>query len=90
VIAFIRYDRDRRPLLCVVNFAGRPHEGFRLGLPSAGRWIEVLNSDAAEFGGSGVGNLGGVEATDDPWSGRPASASFTLPPLAAVWFRLER
>jgi 1,4-alpha-glucan branching enzyme len=90
VIAFVRYDRERRPLLCVVNFAGRPHEGFRLGLPSAGRWREVLNSDAAEFGGSGVGNLGGVDATDDPWSGRPASAVFTLPPLAAVWFSLER
>ena len=89
VIAFLRYDRDRRPLLCAVNFAGRPHEGFRLGLPKAGRWRELLNSDAAEFGGSGVGNLGGVEATDDPWAGRPASGVFTLPPLAAVWFTLD-
>ncbi|NUT58263.1 MAG: 1,4-alpha-glucan branching protein GlgB, partial [Agromyces sp.] len=89
VIAFLRYDRDGRPLLCAVNFAGRPHEGFRLGLPKAGRWRELLNSDAAEFGGSGVGNLGGVEATDDPWAGRPASGVFTLPPLAAVWFTLD-
>ncbi|MRG58666.1 1,4-alpha-glucan branching protein GlgB [Agromyces sp. CFH 90414] len=89
VIAFLRYDRDRTPLLCAVNFSGRPHEGFRLGLPQAGRWVEVLNSDAAEFGGSGVGNLGAVEATDAPWSGRPASASFTLPPLGAVWFRFD-
>ena len=62
------------------------HDGFRLGLPAPGRWREVLNSDAAEFGGSGVGNLGGVEATDTPWAGRPASGVFTLPPLAAVWF----
>jgi len=89
VIAFLRYDRDRVPVLCVVNFAGRPHEGFRLGLPSAGRWVEVLNSDALEFGGSGVGNLGAVEAVDAPWAGRPASASVTLPPLGALWFRLE-
>ena len=71
------------------SIAGRPHEGFRLGLPKAGRWRELLNSDAAEFGGSGVGNLGGVEATDDPWAGRPASGVFTLPPLAAVWFTLD-
>lgn len=87
VIAFLRYDRSRTPLLCIVNFAGMPHEHFKLGLPAAGRWTEVLNSDAAEYGGSGVGNLGSVEATDAPWAGRPASASFTLPPLGAVWFR---
>ena len=89
VIAFMRYDRARNPLLCIVNFAGVPHERFRIGLPAAGRWAEVLNSDATEFGGSGVGNLGGVEATDVPWAGRPASATFTLPPLGAVWFRPE-
>ncbi|QEO15764.1 1,4-alpha-glucan branching protein GlgB [Agromyces intestinalis] len=89
VIAFLRYDRARTPLLCIVNFAGMPHEGFRLGVPAAGRWIEILNSDATEFGGSGVGNLGAVEATDAPWAGRAASATFTLPPLGAVWFRFE-
>lgn len=89
VIAFLRYDRDRRPLLCIVNFAGHPHDGFRLGLPSTGRWVEVLNSDATEYGGSGVGNLGAVDAVAEPWAGRPASAAFTLPPLAAVWFRFE-
>ncbi|MDQ2661957.1 MAG: 1,4-alpha-glucan branching protein GlgB [Actinomycetota bacterium] len=86
VIAFLRYDRERRPLLCIVNFSGTPHEGFRLGLPTAGRWREVLNSDAAEFGGSGVGNLGGVDVTEASWAGRPASGVFTLPPLGAVWF----
>ncbi|WP_350349683.1 1,4-alpha-glucan branching protein GlgB [Agromyces sp. G08B096] len=89
VVAFLRFDRDRTPLLCIVNFAGVPHHGFRLGLPQPGRWTEVLNSDAAEYGGSGVGNLGAVDATDALWAGRPASATFTLPPLGAVWFRFD-
>ena len=89
VIAFLRYDRERRPLLCVVNFAGRPHEGFRLGLPRRplARGAEL---GCREFGGSGVGNLGGVDATDDPWSGRPASGVFTPPPLYAVDLRSRR
>ena len=91
VIAFLRYDRDRRPL--AVRASTSPAARTRASGSAcrcAGRWREVLNTDAAEFGGSGVGNLGGVDATDDPWVGRPASAVFTLPPLAAVWFALER
>ncbi|HZK60014.1 MAG TPA: alpha amylase C-terminal domain-containing protein, partial [Cryobacterium sp.] len=51
---------------------------------------EILNTDAAEFGGSGVGNLGIVDAVDAPWAGRPASATLTLPPLAGLWLRLRR
>ena len=89
VIAFLRYDRDRRPLLCAVNFAGRPHEGFRLGLPKAGRWRELLNSDAVEFGGSGVGNLGEVTAEEVAWHGFDNSVSLRVPPLGAVWLRHE-
>ncbi|SFR75679.1 1,4-alpha-glucan branching enzyme [Agromyces sp. CF514] len=89
VVAFLRYDRERRPLLCIVNFSGVPHERVRFGLPITGRWREILNSDAAQWGGSGVGNLGGVDATATPWAGRPASAEFTLPPLGAVWFTLD-
>ncbi|MCI2958158.1 1,4-alpha-glucan branching protein GlgB [Agromyces atrinae] len=85
VIAFLRYDRERRPLLCVMNFSGTPVHDFRLGLPHAGRWREVLNTDAVEYGGSGVGNLGGVEALDVPWGGRSASVSLTLPPLGGLW-----
>jgi 1,4-alpha-glucan branching enzyme len=56
-------------------------------MPSAGRWDEILNTDAAEFGGSGVGNLGGVDVEDVPWGGRPASVELTLPPLAALWLK---
>ena len=50
----------------------------------AGEWDEILNTDASEFGGSGVGNFGVVHATDEPWAGRPASAELTLPPLAGL------
>ena len=72
-------------LACVANFAGEPHRDYRLGLPSAGRWLEVLNTDAGIYGGSGVGNLGAVEATAEPWHGRPASAAITVPPMGVVW-----
>jgi len=52
-----------------------------------GRWDEILNSDAADFGGSGVGNFGGVAAESKPWGEQPASVELTLPPLAAVWLK---
>jgi len=76
-------------LACVVNFSGSAHHGYRIGLPSAGRWQEVLNTDAREYGGSGVGNLGGIEAGDQPWHGLAASATLSVPPLGAVWLRPE-
>jgi len=84
--SFIRYDRERRPLVCIANFSGAPDEGYRVGLPFAGRWVEVLNTDAELYGGSGVGNLGAVQAEDVSWHGRPASAVLRVPPLGAVWF----
>ncbi len=62
-------------LVCVGNFSGRPHEDYRLPLPFAGRWSEVLNTDAEHYGGSGVGNLGTVTARPEPYGGQPASAS---------------
>jgi 1,4-alpha-glucan branching enzyme len=76
-------------LACVVHFAGNPHEKYKIGLPHAGRWREVLNTDAAIYGGSGVGNLGVVEAIDEPWHGRPASATITVPPLGVLWLAPE-
>ena len=51
--------------MCVANFAAVPHDGYRLGLPPAGAWTEVLNTDADVYAGSGVGNLGAVTATDE-------------------------
>ncbi|TFD78723.1 1,4-alpha-glucan branching protein GlgB [Cryobacterium sp. Sr8] len=90
VVSFLRWDNDGNPVACIFNFAGHPHNDHRIGLPFAGHWDEILNTDAADFGGSGVGNLGGVTATDEPWAGRPASATLTLPPLAGLWLKLRR
>jgi len=74
-----------RTLACIANFSPLPHENYRVGLPHAGRWREVLNTDATVYGGSGVGNLGSIEALPEPWHGRPASAAITLPPLGVLW-----
>jgi 1,4-alpha-glucan branching enzyme len=90
VLTFLRYGSDESVLACVVNFAGVPHEDYRVGLPFAGEWREILNTDAYEYGGSGVGNLGHVEATDEPWHAQPASAVLRVPPLGAVWLAPER
>jgi 1,4-alpha-glucan branching enzyme len=62
---------------------------YRIGLPRAGRWREVLNSDAAIYGGSNQGNLGGVTAENMPSHGQPHSAAFRLPPLAVIVFQPE-
>ena len=72
-------------LACVANFSGTPKPDYRVGLPFAGRWREVLNTDAQIYGGSGVGNLGAVEAEPTMWHGRPASAVLQLPPSGVLW-----
>ena len=85
MLSFLRWGTDGSVLACVFNFAGAEHGSYRLGLPSAGTWREVLNSDATVYNGSGIGNLGTVHAVEDPWHGRPASARLVLPPTSAVW-----
>jgi len=85
VLSFLRFGADGSVLACVCNFAAVPHLGYRIGLPSAGTWTEVLNTDAGVYGGSGVGNYGQVEAVAEPWHGRPASAEISLPPLGVIW-----
>lgn len=85
VLAFLRYGADGSVVACVYNFSGAVHGEYRVGLPFAGQWTEILNTDAAEYGGSGIGNLGAVKATDEGWHGRPASATIALAPNSAVW-----
>jgi 1,4-alpha-glucan branching enzyme len=85
VLAYVRRDRSGNPLVVVVNFAGNPHEGYRLPLPQGGTWREVLNTDAPVYGGSGVGNLGEVRAEQVDARGYPFSASVRVPPLGALF-----
>jgi 1,4-alpha-glucan branching enzyme len=90
VVSFLRWDNHGNPIAILMNFSGNPVGPYRVGLPFAGEWEEILNTDASEYGGSGVGNYGSVQAVDEPWAGRPASAELTLPPLAGLWLRLKR
>ena len=88
VYAFLRvphHGHDR--VLCVFNFTPRVLSGYRLGVPGPGYWQELLNTDAAAFGGTNVGNQGGLHAEYVPMHGRPYSVSMTLPPLGAVWLK---
>ena len=89
MFSFIRRGKKGSLLACLANFAAVPHENYRLGLPVAGTWDEVLNTDADTYYGSGVGNLGAVTATDASWHGQPASATVTVPPLGALWLRFQ-
>jgi 1,4-alpha-glucan branching enzyme len=85
VLSFLRFGSDGSTMACVFNFSGTEHASYRLGLPHAGRWREVLNTDATFYNGEGIGNLGGVDATGEPRHGRPASAVLVLPPTSALW-----
>ncbi|SMB23934.1 1,4-alpha-glucan branching enzyme [Sterolibacterium denitrificans] len=85
VISWLRHARDGRCLAVVCNFTPVPRHGYRIGVPQAGVWREVLNTDSTYYGGSNLGNggVGGLQAVGS-WMGRPASLVLDLPPLAAV------
>jgi len=85
VVAFGRRDGHGNTVVVICNFSGVPIEDYELDLPEAGTWTEILNSDALAFGGSGVGNLGAVQAI--PRDGSPARATVVVPPLGALWLR---
>ena len=80
-------DEGAPPLLVVCNFTPVPRYNYRVGVPRGGYWRELINSDAAAYGGSGMGNLGGVEATPMPYEEYSHSLTLTLPPLAALVFK---
>jgi 1,4-alpha-glucan branching enzyme len=89
VFSWVRRGADGSIVAVLVNFAPVPREDYRVGLPHAGPWGEILNTDAHEYGGSGVGNFGGVVADETPAHGLPASASVRVPPLGAVFLRWD-
>jgi len=74
-------------ILVVCNFTPVPRVGYRVGVPHGGYWREMLNSDAREYAGSGMGNLGGAQAEQVEMHGRPFSLKLTLPPLGALFFK---
>jgi 1,4-alpha-glucan branching enzyme len=86
VVAFARQSRGgERVLVFVANLSPVPRPSYRLGQPRSCRWREALNTDSTYYGGSDVGNLGGVEPEPIPWHDQPVSAEVTLPPMAAIW-----
>ncbi len=87
ILSFLRKDSEGNFMLIVCNFTPVPRHNYRVGVPKGGYWEEVLNTDATEYGGSGMGNLGGKHADPVPFHGRPFSLELTLPPLAVLYFR---
>ncbi len=90
VVAFLRRDRVGGLLIFAINATPVPREGYRIGVPEGGFYEEILNTDAATYGGSNIGNYGGLHSQEWPWQGRGHSVQINLPPLATVGFRLKR
>ena len=89
VLSFIRRS-DEQFVIVVVNLTPQPHHGYRIGVPEAGVYREIFNSDSEFYGGSNMGNGGGAVVADElSWMNQPYSLSLTLPPLAAVILQLE-
>jgi 1,4-alpha-glucan branching enzyme len=89
VLSFLRKSGDGRTMLVVCNFTPVPRHNLLVGVPVDGHWRERLNSDAVEYGGSGVGNQGGVEAQPVPSHGRPRTLTLTAPPLGCLFLSPE-
>lgn len=87
VLSFLRKGAGGETIAIVCNFSPVPRNNYRVGMPHNGLWKEILNTDAKQYGGSGRGNWGGVEAVPIPLHGRSYSLTINLPPLAALYFR---
>jgi 1,4-alpha-glucan branching enzyme len=90
VYAWLRKAPGEPPVAAITNFTPIPRDRYVLPLPRAGHWREILNTDAKAYGGSGRGNFGAIEARDMSSHERPASAEVSLPPLATLYFALDR
>lgn len=88
VVSFLRKSKEgKNVVLVVANFTPVPRYDYRIGVPKGGFWEEIINTDAKEYWGSGMGNLGGKEAEKIPFHGRGYSLSLTLPPLSVLYLR---
>jgi len=90
VVSFLRKSREGDAVAIVVNATPVVRYDYRLGVPEPGFYRELINTDAETYGGSNVGNYGGVQSEDRQWMGRQHSILIHLPPLATVAFKLER
>lgn len=91
VMSYVRKgEKPEDQLVVIANFTPVPRWGYRVGVPERGFWKEVLNSDATEYGGSGMGNYGGIWSEDQQHHARPYSLSLTVPPLSLIVFKLHR
>jgi 1,4-alpha-glucan branching enzyme len=89
VFAFFRYAESKPPILVVSNMTPIPRQAYRIGVPLAGSWREVFNSDSGLYGGSNVGNAGQIETTQSAAHGHAQSLELTLPPLATIFLRYD-
>jgi 1,4-alpha-glucan branching enzyme len=88
VFAFLRRARNQHECVAVLcNFTPVPRHNYRVGVPVGGPWSELLNSDAATYGGSNMGNGGQAWASDEPWAGQPYSMQAMLPPLGVLFLK---
>ncbi|MCF8550588.1 MAG: 1,4-alpha-glucan branching protein GlgB [Candidatus Nanopelagicales bacterium] len=87
IFSWLRWADNGECMAFIANFSPLVHHDYPLALPFAGRWDEVLNTDSLHYGGSGVGNQGHINAMATEWSGKPAMARITVPPLSAMFFR---
>ncbi|MEW5979217.1 MAG: 1,4-alpha-glucan branching protein GlgB [Acidobacteriota bacterium] len=91
IVSFLRRAKDPSDFtVFAYNFTPVIREGYRIGVPEPGFYQELLNSDSEGYGGSNIGNMGGVDAVEEPWQGRPFSIRITLPPLAMICMKLRR
>ncbi len=84
ILSYLRKDKQGHNIIVILNFTPVPRTNYRIGLPQAGFYRELLNSDSELYGGSNLGNVGGVNSEPTPWMNRGHSATLTLPPLGAI------
>ncbi len=88
IVSFIR--RSKNPadhIVVVCNFTPVPKDAYRVGVPEAVYYREILNSDSREYWGSNLGNQGGLQSAAIPWHGQPCSMEIVVPPLAVIFFK---